>query len=153
MHSAYSTGFHPGNPLRKGQAVLRAQLSVLFPIPAFLRCTEAGQQDKGCGDTEVPPENFLLGWAMMDAVCMRLFSPCGHAQRDEDTGSVEPLTEGWAVTGKRGEGTGPCRRSAERRQIRALLHTESSKIKSSRTEPAGQGFLLLLTAYSEWSTK
>lgn len=48
--------------------------------------------------------------------------------------------EGWAVTGKRREGAGPCRRSAERRQIQVLLYTESSKIKSSRTEPAGRDF-------------
>lgn len=147
MHSACSTGFHPGNPLRKGQAVLRAQLSVLFPIPAFLCCTEAGQQDKGWGDTEVPPENFLLGWAMMDAVCMRLFSPCGHAQRDEDTGrgvssDRQKKRRRWTLQ----------EISREETDTGFVLYWEQQN-KILQDWACRQGFLLLLTAYSEWSTK
>lgn len=48
MHSACSTGFHPGNPLRKGQAVLRAQFSfrsLSHPsFPTLYRGRSAGQR-------------------------------------------------------------------------------------------------------------
>lgn len=115
------------------------QLFLLFLVPPFLGFAEAGQYNKGCENTNALPRHFLQGWVMMDAGPLK-----------------EPSTWGSSVLVRWGyrQPEIPCQQvnSDRQRNRRKALNPAGDlqrgdrywicKIKSSRTEPAGQGFLL-----------
>lgn len=55
------------------------QFFLLFPVPPFLGCAEAGQYNKGCENTNALPKHFLQGWVVMDAGPLKELSTWGSS--------------------------------------------------------------------------